>query len=255
MEIKSETYLRVREAYEAGELDVLGGQTRLAEELGVTRQAINTNLKRVKREVANGVRRAAIDRITAETRIHVDLDIDGTGRSEISTGVGFYDHVLEAFAKHGRFDLELRCEGDLHVDEHHTMEDCALALGAAFDEALGDRTGIVRMGDATVPLDEALIQAVVDCSGTPLRGDRLRLERRAHRPGPDGDDLARPAIVFAGRARGAARAPARRRQRPPHRRGRLQGARARPRCRDEPRSADRRRDAEHQGHADSVTAA
>ena len=167
VEIKSETYLRVREAYESGELDVLGGQTRLAEELGVTRQAINTNLKRVKREVANGVRRAAVDRITAETRIHVDLDVDGTGRSEISTGVGFYDHVLEAFARHGRFDLELRCEGDLHVDEHHTMEDCALALGAAFDEALGDRTGIVRMGDATVPLDEALVQAVVDCSGRP----------------------------------------------------------------------------------------
>ncbi|MYI82639.1 MAG: imidazoleglycerol-phosphate dehydratase HisB [Chloroflexi bacterium] len=165
--MRSETYLRVREAYEAGELDVLGGQTRLAEELGVTRQAINTNLKRVKRDLEDGVRRAVLDRITAETRIHVELDIDGTGLAEVATGVGFYDHVLEAFAKHGRFDLELRCDGDLHVDEHHTMEDCALALGAAVDEALGDRSGLVRMGDATVPLDETLVQAVIDCSGRP----------------------------------------------------------------------------------------
>ena len=254
MEIKSETYLRVREAYESGELDVLGGQTRLAQELGVTRQAINTNLKRVKRDVEDGVRRAAIDRITAETRIHVDLDIDGTGRSEISTGVGFYDHVLEAFAKHGRFDLELRCEGDLHVDEHHTMEDCALALGAAFDEALGDRSGIVRMGDATVPLDEALVQAVVDCSGRPYAA--IDFDWNGERIGQAPTEMISHALQsFSQGARvRAARAPACRRQRPPHRRGRLQGARARPRCRDEPRSADRRRDAEHQGHVDSVTA-
>ncbi len=112
-------------------------------------------------------RRATFDRDTAETRIHVELAVDGTGEARVATGVGFYDHMLEAFAKHGRFDLELRCEGDLQVDEHHTMEDCALALGGAFDRALGDRAGLVRMGDATVPLDEALVQAVVDCSGRP----------------------------------------------------------------------------------------
>jgi imidazoleglycerol-phosphate dehydratase len=112
-------------------------------------------------------RRATLDRNTAETRIHVELAVDGTGEARVATGIGFFDHVLEAFAKHGRFDLELRCEGDLQVDEHHTMEDCALALGAAFDRALDDRAGLVRMGDATVPLDEALVQAVVDCSGRP----------------------------------------------------------------------------------------
>jgi imidazoleglycerol-phosphate dehydratase len=112
-------------------------------------------------------RRATLDRNTAETRIHVELAVDGTGEARVATGIGFFDHMLEAFAKHGRFDLELRCEGDLQVDEHHTMEDCALALGAAFDQALGDRAGLVRMGDATVPLDEALVQAVVDCSGRP----------------------------------------------------------------------------------------
>ena len=112
-------------------------------------------------------RRATVNRDTAETRIHVELDVDGTGEARVGTGVGFYDHMLEAFAKHGRFDLHLTCEGDLHVDEHHTMEDCALALGAAFDEALGDRAGLVRMGDATVPLDEALVQAVIDISGRP----------------------------------------------------------------------------------------
>ena len=112
-------------------------------------------------------RQAVVDRETAETRIHVELNIDGDGRAKVETGIGFYDHMLTAFARHGRFDLTLSCEGDLHVDAHHTMEDVALALGAAVDRALGDRTGIVRMGDATVPLDEALVQAVVDVSGRP----------------------------------------------------------------------------------------
>ena len=114
-----------------------------------------------------GERRASVDRETAETRVHVELNIDGQGRAEVNTGVGFYDHMLSAFAKHGRFDLAVSCEGDLHVDAHHTMEDVALALGTAFDRALGERVGIVRMGDATVPLDEALVQAVVDISGRP----------------------------------------------------------------------------------------
>ncbi len=114
-----------------------------------------------------GERRASVDRETAETRVHVELNIDGQGSAEVNTGVGFYDHMLSAFAKHGRFDLTLSCEGDLHVDTHHTMEDVALALGTAFDKALGERAGIMRMGDATVPLDEALVQAVVDISGRP----------------------------------------------------------------------------------------
>ena len=112
-------------------------------------------------------RRASVDRETAETRIQVELNLDGRGSAEIATGVGFYDHMLSAFARHGRFDLAVSCDGDLHVDAHHTMEDVALALGAAFDRALGDRAGIARMADATVPLDEALVQVVVDVSGRP----------------------------------------------------------------------------------------
>ncbi len=114
-----------------------------------------------------GERRARIDRETAETHVRVDLNLDGQGSAEIATGIGFYDHMLDSFARHGRFDLTVSCEGDLHIDAHHTMEDVALALGAAFDEALGDRAGIVRMADATVPLDEALVQATVDISGRP----------------------------------------------------------------------------------------
>ena len=117
---------------------------------------------------ASNVRRATVDRETAETKVHVALDVDGTGRAEVHTGIGFIDHMLTAFARHGRFDLDVRCAGDLHVDAHHTMEDTALALGAAFDRALGDRTGISRMGDALVPLDEALVQAVIDVSGRPF---------------------------------------------------------------------------------------
>ncbi|MEX2446964.1 MAG: imidazoleglycerol-phosphate dehydratase HisB, partial [Dehalococcoidia bacterium] len=112
-------------------------------------------------------RRAQVDRETAETRIHVSLNVDGTGRAEVSTGIGFYDHMLTAFAKHGRFDLDVRAEGDLHVDAHHTMEDVALVIGQAFDRALDDRAGIVRMGSALVPLDEALVQVVIDVSGRP----------------------------------------------------------------------------------------
>ena len=116
----------------------------------------------------NTNRRAAVDRETAETKIHVELNVDGTGRADVTTGIGLYDHMLTAFAKHGRFDIALTCAGDLDVDAHHTMEDCALALGAAFDRALGDRAGLVRMGEATVPLDEALVQAVLDLSGRPF---------------------------------------------------------------------------------------
>ena len=113
-------------------------------------------------------RRVTVDRVTAETAIHIELNVDGTGRTEVSTGIGFFDHMLDAFARHGRFDLTVRTKGDLEVDAHHTMEDTALAVGQAFDEALGDRGGIVRMGDALVPLDEALVQAVIDISGRPF---------------------------------------------------------------------------------------
>ena len=113
-------------------------------------------------------RRAEVTRETAETSIVVTLNVDGTGVAEVTTGIGFFDHMLTAFAKHGRFDLTVTAKGDLHVDAHHTMEDVALVVGQAFDKALGDRAGIVRMGDALVPLDEALVQCAVDISGRPF---------------------------------------------------------------------------------------
>ena len=112
-------------------------------------------------------RTAKIERLTAETKVSVDLDLDGAGVAEVSTGVGFYDHMLSQIAKHGGFDLRVATVGDLEVDAHHTIEDTALALGAAFAEALGDKKGVVRFGSATVPLDEVLVQAAVDLSGRP----------------------------------------------------------------------------------------
>jgi imidazoleglycerol-phosphate dehydratase len=104
-------------------------------------------------------------RSTRETRIEVRVELDGTGEADVSTGVGFFDHMLDAFARHGLFDLRVRCQGDLHIDSHHTVEDVGIALGAAFGEALGEKRGIVRFADAAVPLDEALVRAVVDISG------------------------------------------------------------------------------------------
>jgi imidazoleglycerol-phosphate dehydratase len=112
-------------------------------------------------------RTATIKRTTAETKVTVELDLDGSGAAEVSTGVGFYDHMLSQIAKHGGFDLRVSTVGDLEVDAHHTIEDTALALGAAFAEALGDKRGVVRFGSATVPLDEVLVQAAVDLSGRP----------------------------------------------------------------------------------------
>jgi len=112
-------------------------------------------------------RNATIKRATAETKVTVELDLDGSGSAEVSTGVGFYDHMLSQIAKHGGFDLRVSTVGDLEVDAHHTIEDTALALGAAFAEALGDKRGVVRFGSATVPLDEVLVQAAVDLSGRP----------------------------------------------------------------------------------------
>jgi imidazoleglycerol-phosphate dehydratase len=112
-------------------------------------------------------RRARIERATAETKVLIKLDLDGTGRAEILTGVGFFDHVLHQMSRHGGFDLTVRTEGDLHIDAHHTVEDTALALGAAFDQALGDRGGIRRYGSALIPMDEVLVQAAIDLSGRP----------------------------------------------------------------------------------------
>jgi imidazoleglycerol-phosphate dehydratase len=112
-------------------------------------------------------RTAVVDRETKESKVHVEVDLDGSGRADVSTGVGFYDHMLSSFARHALVDLVVQADGDTHVDAHHTVEDTAIVLGEALREALGDKSGIRRFGDATVPLDEALVQAVVDVSGRP----------------------------------------------------------------------------------------
>ncbi|GAB2576973.1 imidazoleglycerol-phosphate dehydratase HisB [Microlunatus antarcticus] len=118
-------------------------------------------------DTARAPRRAALERATSESSVRVSVDLDGTGTSSISTGVGFYDHMLTALARHALLDLEVTATGDAYIDAHHTVEDTAIVLGQAIRQALGDKTGIRRFGDAVVPLDEALAQAVVDVSGRP----------------------------------------------------------------------------------------
>lgn len=124
-------------------------------------------------------RTAQIDRSTRETRISGRLVLDGTGQIRIDTGIGFLDHMLTALAFHAGWDVELECHGDLEIDDHHTAEDCALALGEALDRALGDRAGVVRFGSAHAPLDEALARAVIDLSGRPWPEIHLGLTREA----------------------------------------------------------------------------
>lgn len=125
-------------------------------------------------------RRVTVARSTRETSVTITLDLDGTGATEVETGIGFYDHLLGSMAHHGLFDLAVQANGDLEVDEHHTAEDVALVLGAAFAEALGDRAGIARFGQSSVPMDESLATAVVDVGGRPyaaidlpFRGERV----------------------------------------------------------------------------------
>ena len=121
------------------------------------------------------MRTAEIFRKTAETEIALKLDLDGTGASEIDSGVGFLDHMLTLFAKHGRFDLELTCKGDTWVDDHHSVEDIGIALGQAFANALGDKRGIRRYGSCILPMDESLILTAVDLSGRAYLGYDLRI--------------------------------------------------------------------------------
>jgi imidazoleglycerol-phosphate dehydratase len=108
-----------------------------------------------------------IERQTKETKVFVEIDLDGTGLTDVSTGIGFYDHMLSSFGKHGLFDLQVHVEGDTHIDAHHTVEDAAIALGQAFAQAAGDKSGTRRFGDSVIPMDEALVQAAVDLSGRP----------------------------------------------------------------------------------------
>lgn len=127
-----------------------------------------------------GRRRATVARRTRETEVSVTIDLDGSGTTDVATGIGFYDHLLSSLGHHALFDLEIRASGDLHVDEHHTVEDVALVLGSALGEALGDRAGIRRFGEGQAPMDESLAAAVVDLSGRPyavvdlpFRGERV----------------------------------------------------------------------------------
>jgi imidazoleglycerol-phosphate dehydratase len=127
-----------------------------------------------------------VERATKETSVEVSIDLDGTGKVDVATGVGFFDHMLDQLGKHGLFDLSVKTRGDLHIDAHHTIEDTSLALGAAFRQALGDKKGIRRFADASVPLDEALAQVTVDLSGRPYLV-HSEPERIAPMIGPDYD--------------------------------------------------------------------
>ncbi|MEE9550360.1 MAG: imidazoleglycerol-phosphate dehydratase HisB [Candidatus Binatia bacterium] len=120
-------------------------------------------------------RTAKVERKTKETEILAELNLDGGGSSEVQTGIPFFNHMLEIFARHGLFDLQLKAQGDLEVDYHHTVEDIGLALGQAFKEALGDKQGICRFGESSVPLDEALARVVVDLSGRPYLSYNVKI--------------------------------------------------------------------------------
>jgi imidazoleglycerol-phosphate dehydratase len=115
----------------------------------------------------NEIRTAVVHRVTSESKVRVDLNLDGSGIAQIKTGVGFYDHMLTALSKHSLIDLNITAEGDLHIDGHHTVEDTAIVIGQALREALGDKAGIRRFADASVPLDEALAHCVIDLAGRP----------------------------------------------------------------------------------------
>jgi len=121
------------------------------------------------------MREAEVWRKTGETEVRVRLNLDGTGKSEIRTGVGFLDHMLELFARHGRFDLEVECRGDLQTDDHHSVEDTGIALGEAFDRALGEKRGIRRYGQRLLPMDESLILCAVDLSGRCFLGYEMEI--------------------------------------------------------------------------------
>lgn len=134
-------------------------------------------------------RSARVERSTSESKVVVELELDGVGHADVATGVGFYDHMLTALARHSLFDLTVHAEGDLHIDAHHTVEDTAIVLGQALREALGDKAGIRRFGDAVVPLDEALAQCSVDLSGRPYL---------VHTGEPDGQEYVRIGDAYLG---------------------------------------------------------
>ncbi|MBR1507377.1 MAG: imidazoleglycerol-phosphate dehydratase HisB [Eubacterium sp.] len=120
-------------------------------------------------------RKATVERKTGETDIKLTINLDGKGKADVNTGIGFFDHMLISFAKHGRFDLELSCEGDLYVDSHHTIEDVGIVLGKAIKEAVGDKAGIARYASFIMPMDETLVLSAVDLSGRPYLNYDLKL--------------------------------------------------------------------------------
>ncbi len=125
----------------------------------------------------NAARRASLERTTKETSLRLVLDLDGKGKADIHTGIGFFDHMLTGFVRHGFFDLELQAEGDLVVDTHHTIEDTGIVLGKAIKEAVGDKKGILRYGSKLIPMDDALILCALDLCGRPYLGYELFLDR------------------------------------------------------------------------------
>jgi imidazoleglycerol-phosphate dehydratase len=139
--------------------------------------AAHGQLQAVTAAPSHSERCAALERKTRETSIRVELALDGSGRSEISTGVPFLDHMLDSFARHGFFDLKVHALGDIEIDDHHTVEDVGIVLGRAFRQALGDRSGIKRFGSAVVPLDEALCTAVVDISGRSYLAYKVKIKQ------------------------------------------------------------------------------
>ncbi len=193
-------------------------------------------------------RSARVQRTTKESDVLVELEIDGSGTADVETGVPFFDHMLAQIGKHGGFDLVVRTQGDLEVDAHHTVEDTSLALGQALREALGDKAGIRRYGDALVPLDEALVQVAVDLSGRPYLVHNEPEIVELHRLVRHHADQAHLRVDRRRVADHAARQRARRPQRAPRRRDPVQGLRARAAHgrRDRP---TRGRSAEHEGIA------
>ncbi len=147
------------------------------------------------------MRSAQIKRTTAETDIALTLELDGTGRSEIKTGVGFLDHMLTLFARHGRFDLSVSCRGDTFVDDHHSVEDIGIALGEAFKEALGDKRGIVRYGSMMLPMDETLMLCAVDLSGRGML--RMKVDFPTEKIGTFDTELVKEFFIALARCAGA----------------------------------------------------
>lgn len=144
---------------------------------------------------------ATAERKTKETDIQVELNLDGTGKIDVNTGVGFFDHMLTAFAMHGRFDLKVHCKGDLHIDQHHTVEDTGIVIGKALAEAVGDKRGIYRYGHAYVPMDETLVRATLDLSGRAMAVVQLAWQPAF---GPQGMDYALTSEFFWALARASA---------------------------------------------------